>query len=320
MPRNVQIRIATALLLMELAGCAGAGPAYVASANGMVLPRRAPSAHRGWLSPAAKKSRLIYVSDNAASAIVIYAQGQSNPSPIGEITDGIDAPLGNFVDSHGTLYVANIGNNTVTEYPKGSTSPAVTLSDEISGPISVAVDDKGNVAVSEFAQSEILQFPPNASSPTITITDLGRPEALAFDRSRHLYAAWNQNPGSSLVGQVSKCERLKSVCVSLGISEGESGGLAIDKKGNVILGDQTNHVINIYAPGMTSPTRTIATTGRAPYKFELDKSEATLYVADIANGLVATYDYASGAQTGTISNGIESAWGVSLYPAAKDGP
>lgn len=310
--------IAGAVLCAAAAGCAGSNTSYDTAASRVLPATRAP-AHHGWLSPAAKKSKLIFVSDNSANAIVIYPQGVSSPAPIGEITDGIDAPLGNFVDAKGTLYVANSANNTVTEYPKGSTTPSVTLSNGINFPISVAADSKGDVAVGEFAQGEILEFPPGASSSSVTISTLTRPEALAFDRSRHLYAAWNNSSGS-LVGEVSKCEPLQSVCISLGITEGESGGLAIDKQGNVILGDQTNHVINVYAPGQTSPTRTISTTGRAPYKFELDKPETTLYVADIANGVVAMYNYTSGTQIGTISNGLESAWGISLYPAAKDGP
>ncbi|MGA8475223.1 MAG: hypothetical protein WB681_09155 [Candidatus Cybelea sp.] len=287
---------------------------------GLRMLRRATSPTRhGWLSPAARTKPLIYVSDYDASAIEIYPQGKSNPSPIGAITESIGGPLGNFVDAHGTLYVANGSNNTVTEYPRGSTSPSVTLSTGISGPISVAVDSKGTVAVGEFANQTILEFPAGSSSPTVTITLLTYPEGLAFDRSRHLYAAWNQN-SSGFVGRVSRCQRLQNICVDRGITEGQSGGLAIDESGDLILGDQTNQAINIYAPGATTPTRTISTAGHDPYKFALNKSEKRLYVADINNGQVITYDYATGSQTGTISTGLQSAWGVSLDPPAKYGP
>jgi DNA-binding beta-propeller fold protein YncE len=317
--RSHTARSHTAAFALALAGCAGAN-SVPSAPSGQPPALRVQAHRRGWLSPAAKSAKLIFVSDYSGNAVEIYPQGQSNPSPIGEITDGIDGPLGNFVDSHGTLYVANTGNGTVTEYPKGATSPSVTLSNSISGPISVAVDKKGTVAVGEFANGTILEFPKGSSSPTVTITVLSRPEGLAFDRKRNLYAAWNEDTGSGLVGQVSKCGRGSDVCVSRGISEGQSGGLAIDSAGNLILGDITNSAINIFAPGATSPTRTISTTGRQPYKFELDKTETTLYVADIENGVVAMYDYSSGTQIGTISSGLESAWGVSLYPAAKAGP
>ena len=150
----------------------------------------------------------------------------------------------------------------------------------------------------------------------VTITLLTYPEGLAFDYSRHLYAAWNQNNGSTLAGHVSKCERLRSVCADQGIVEGQSGGLALDSSANLILGDQTHAAMNVYAPGATSPTRTISTPGHDPYTFALDKAEKTLYVANIDTGQVLTYDYASGTQTGTISSGLKSAWGVALSPAA----
>lgn len=315
------ITIAAAVSTL-LAGCAGAGAGSTASLpTGQIPAAQGAVRHRhGWLSPDAGSKRLVYVSDDYGNAIEIYPQGKSNPSPIGEITDGIDGPLGTFVDSNGTLYVANSGNGTVTEYPHGSTTPSVTLSNGISGPISVAVDRDGNVAVGEFASGEIVEFPAGSTSPSVTITLLSRPEQLAFDKGRHLYAAWNENPGSQLVGQVSKCKRMQAVCIDQGISEGQSGGLVIDQSGNLILGDQTHQAINIFAPGGTTPIRTIDVSGRAPYKFALDRTQTTLYVADIDNNVVATYDYASGTSTGTISSGLVSAWGVSVYPAAQYGP
>ncbi|MGA9273887.1 MAG: hypothetical protein WBE30_06665 [Candidatus Cybelea sp.] len=314
--------LSTLAVVIALAGCSGqassfagapaGAPSGVQSAAHVVSPT-----HQGWLSPAAATQPLVYVSDNSANAIQIYQQGASNPSPIGEITDGISAPLGNFVDRHGTLYVANSGNSTVTEYPAGSMTPSVTLSTGLNFPISVAVDRDGDVAVGEFAQGAILEFPAGSTTAKTMITLLTRPEGLTFDNRNHLWAAWNE--GSSLQGRISKCQHFKAVCRDQGIAEGQSGGLALDRAGNRILGDITNQVINIYAPGSTSPTRTISLAGHYPVKFALDQHEKTLYVADYNSASVLLYDYTSGTQTGTISSGLESAWGVSLSPAAKPG-
>ncbi len=315
--RNAYIAI-IALAAVVLGGCA-----QNTSGQSALPQTTLPSTTRlrnGWLlSPAARTQPVVYVSDNSANAIEIYPQ-RANSSPIGQITDGISAPLGNFVDQNGTLYVANIGNNTVTEYPKGSTTPSVTLSNDISGPITVAADRSGDVAVGEFASSTILEFPAGSSNPSVTITLLTQPEGLAFDRNGHLYAAWNVNTGSKLIGHVSKCEQMKALCSERPMTEGESGGLVLDSGRDIALGDQTNHVINVYAPHATSPTRTIAMSGHDPYKFELNQREKKLYVADIANNDVLIFDYATGTQVGTISSGLHSAWGVSLSPAAKDGP
>ncbi len=299
-----------------IAGCAGGSGSSPSSASAAALPALS-LAHHGWLSPAGRSKPVVYVSDNSANAIDIYPAGANNPSPIGQITDGISAPLGNFVDAVGTLYVANYGNNTVSEYPKGSTTPSVTLSSDINGPISVAADSAGNVAVGEFAQQTILEFPKGSSSPSVTITLLTYPEGLTFDKSRHLFAAWNE--GSPFVGHVSKCARMQAVCVDRGIAEGQSAGLTLDAAGDIVLGDQTNHAINIYPPHATQPSRSISVSGGDPIKFALDKPEKKLYVADYVNNKVEIYDYATGTQFGTISNGLQSAWGVSLSPAAKYG-
>lgn len=303
-----------------LAAAAALLSACAAGAVTTAPPAGSPPAtvngRHGWIAPDAKTKALVYVSDFAANAVLVYPQHKANPKPIGVITAGIAGPLGNFVDKHGTLYVANSSNNTITEYPAGATSPSVTLSNGISAPTSVAVDRAGTVAVSEFVSQTILEFPAGASSPSVTITLLTYPEALAFDYSRHLYAAWNQNNGNGLTGRVSTCEHLRSVCVDRGITEGQSAGLALDSAGNVLLGDQTNAAISIYAPGTTSPGRTIGMPGHDPIKFALDKAENTLYVADIDTNAVLIYDYASGMQTGTIANGLQSAWSVALSPAA----
>ncbi|HEY6485213.1 MAG TPA: hypothetical protein VIX83_02375 [Candidatus Cybelea sp.] len=315
---NARYTLLALLALLAANACAGGNQGSSALPSS-VAPASTRTHNHGWLSPQAKShgQALVYVSDNSANAIEIYPAGVDNPSPVGEITDGIAGPLGTFVDAQGTLYVANSSDNTVTEYPAGSTSPSVTLSDSISGPISVAVDSKGAVAVGEFSSGEIFVFPKGASSPTIVL-QLSLPEALAYDRHGRLFAAWNVNGGSKLLGHLTKCRPSRNVCIDQGISEGESGGLAIDRAGDVILGDQTNEQINVYSPKM-SLLRTISTTGHAPYKFELDRKEQTLYVSDYSNSEVVMYDYSSGEQTGTISSGLESAWGVSVSPPAKYG-
>jgi DNA-binding beta-propeller fold protein YncE len=310
----VMVALAAVAALPGCAGGLGSPPAALApSAAAPILARH------GWLAPAANAKALVYVSDNSANAIDVYPAGVNDPAPIGQITDGVSAPLGNFVDDNGTLYVANHGNNTITEYPAGSTTPSVTLSNGIAGPISVAADSAGDVAVGEFTNQTILEFPSGATSPTVTIALLTYPEGLTFDRSRHLYAAWNDNP-SSFVGRVSKCERMKSVCVDQGIGAGQSAGLTLDAAGDIVLGDQTNHVIDVYPPHATTPSRSISVSGGDPIKFALDMRDKKLYVADYTNDRVEIYDYKTGAEFGTISNGLQSAWGVSLSPAAKYAP
>ena len=70
-----------------------------------------------------KRKATLFVSDIDADAIRLFPANKKNPKQKGSITAGIDVPVNAAVDTHGTLYVANNGNSTVTEYPFGKTSP-----------------------------------------------------------------------------------------------------------------------------------------------------------------------------------------------------
>src|SRR5208282_4103258 len=84
--------LASACALL-FAGCPGG--ATPSAGTGADVPGGAAgqSAMRhGWISPAAKKMKLLYVSDYTASIILIYKQGALGEGPIGEIVTGIDKP------------------------------------------------------------------------------------------------------------------------------------------------------------------------------------------------------------------------------------
>lgn len=263
----------------------------------------------------------VFVSEAGANTVAIYPAGVANPSQIGTITSGLAGPLGTAVDDKGTLYVTNSSNNTITEYPKGATSPSVTISNGLSFPGAVAVSNNGTIAVSEFPSGTIVEYKPGATSPAMSMSLLTYPEGLAWDSKGNLYAAWNVNNGGGLTGHVSKCAHLQAVCLDQGITgAGQTGGITLDSKGDIVLADQTNSVINVYGPGQTSPLRTINTAGHDPAKLALNASETRLYVADIADSMIVTYAYPSGKPGFTITNGLSGATGVSLSPGAKNGP
>jgi hypothetical protein len=116
---------------IALGGCSSGSVAPVSSSAGASVR----TAH-GWLSPAAKHKKLVYISDHTASAVYIFSQ-DANPQQLGQITDGLDGPEGLTVDTNGTLYVANQRGDSVTEYAAGTTTPKVTITDSIVDPSSV---------------------------------------------------------------------------------------------------------------------------------------------------------------------------------------
>lgn len=266
-------------------------------------------------SVAPKKEKLVYVTDYTASVVLIYKQGDTGAGPIGEITTGISNPQGDAVDKSGTLYVANQGNNTVTEYPAGSSSPSVTLSTDISQPIDVSVDSTGIVYVSEGRADAILEFKPGSTSPNATVT-LTHPSDVTNAKNDELYVTYN----ASSTGRVAKCKPLATTCKDLGISVGLAQGIAIDLHGNLLVGDYYGQVIDIYKRGATVPFRTITTTEEEPAKLALSTTDATLYQADPANFAVELYNYAAGTQESSFTFGsADELEGVALSPGQKPG-
>jgi|SRR5580700_292941 hypothetical protein len=300
---------AGACVAIILAGCSGgatAVPPAGAASNAM---------HRGWISPAAHHLKLVYVTDYNSSVVLIYKQGHTSSGPVGEIATGISNPQGDAVDASGTLYVANQGNNTITEYPNGATIPSVTLSSGISKPLDVSVDSTGIVYVIDGSASQIVEFKPGSTSPDATVT-LTHPSGGVNAKNDDLYVTYNMSGG-----HVARCKPLATTCKDLGISVGLAQGIAIDLKGNLAVGDYYGQAIDIYKRGATTPFRTITTTLEEPAKLALDKTDTTLYMADPANFSIDLYNYAGGNQESTFTFGsADELEGVALSPGQKPGP
>jgi hypothetical protein len=264
----------------------------------------------GWLSDdASKPGEKVYVADNSANAIEIYKP--TGGAPIGAITKGISGPLGLWVTSTGTLYVSNITSNTVTVYPLGKTSPSETLKGT-SGPIDVAVAASGTTYVCGFESNAVYVFANGAKTPTKTLS-------LSFPESTGITAdsdALVSHDNANFDGTIEEYGPGGAGGHDLGIVAGPGGGLRVAKNKYILLGDQTNFVVNAYKPGTTTPVFTISTASHNPYKIALNGAESLLYIADPNNGAVVAYSYPKGVAQSTKFTGLSSAYGVALSPAA----
>lgn len=294
---------------LAIAGCAGAAAQLPAGTASLLAARH------GWISPQAKHEKLLYVSDLTSSIVLIYKQGATSQGPIGEIVTGIDEPEGIAVDKAGTLYVADNGNNTVTEYAAGSQSPKVTLSTDISNPLDVSVDSNGILYITEGSRDAILEFKPGSTSPDATVT-ISKPSDATNVKNDDLYVTYNE----SSLGRVGVCQPLASSCTDLGIAGVEfAQGIAVDEHGNLLVGDVYQQVIDIYKPGQTEPYRTISISEEQPGKLAFDSKDKTLYMADPANFAVRLLDYKTGLQESDFTYGNDELEGIALFPGQKPG-
>jgi hypothetical protein len=160
------------------------GPAV---AGPLIVPIwSAPEA--GYLTEQPSVTTILYVADANNNKVVLFNPNKANPTPIGQITTGINAPIGLSVDKHGTLYVVNIANNTVTEYLHGHTSPSFTITTGLAGPYGIAVDSSLNVFVSNLNNNTVTAYHAHKSSPYATISGVGpNPVGLGIDHKNNVF-------------------------------------------------------------------------------------------------------------------------------------
>lgn len=312
--QNVKWILGGACVAIALAGCAANNGADTSTSAGAGSALPLVQRH-GWIPAVAPKEKLLYVSDYTSSIVLIYKQGATSQGPVGEITTGISSPEGVAVDKSGTLYVANQGNNTITEYAAGSQSPKVTLSTDINKPLDVSVDSTGILYVTEGSASTILEFKPGSTSPDQTVS-LSHPSSATNVKNDDLYVSYNE----SSVGHVGVCKPLASTCTDLGLSGIEfAQGLAVDLHGRILVGDVYKFVIDIFKPGQTTEYRQISIPYEEAGKLAFDTKDKTLYMADPANFAVRLLNYKTGLQESDFTYSSDELEGVALYPGQKPG-
>jgi hypothetical protein len=117
-----------------------------------------PVVHRNrsksWISSAAKHTQyLLYVSDQSAGTVDVYAYKSQKGHLVGQLT-GFQFPYGECHDGSGNVYITDFAANAVLEYPHGGTNPVKTIDDSYGYPIGCAVNPKnGDVAVANWESS-----------------------------------------------------------------------------------------------------------------------------------------------------------------------
>jgi hypothetical protein len=155
-------------------------------------PMIVPIAHAnraGFIRPTASH-KILYVADANNNVINMYDPSVPNPSPMGTITSGLNVPIGVAIDSKGTLYVVNIGNNTVTEYLHGTITPSFTITGGMSSPYGIGVDSQLNVFVTNLGTNTVTGYKAGQTSPFETVSGVGpNPVGLAVDDSDNVFVA-----------------------------------------------------------------------------------------------------------------------------------
>lgn len=317
-------RFAFAIACVMLAGCAGGSsivspnsqtmPATLVPAGYRLIPGPAvagPTMMRvawpnraGYILRTAVKT--LYVADPQHNQVLIYDPSSVNPSPIGSIADKMSFPSGLAVDRNGTLYVANQGNGTVTEYRAGKTKAFFTISAGLSAPYGIGVDGAGRVFVSNLTGG-VVGYKPGKSVPYETVAAGPNPCGVAIDRENNVYVA------SDSENRVYVIRAGSSTAQNLNL-RGVNGpiGLAFKDRDTLYVGNYGGDNVTIYPSGATSPSTTITAGISGPTLSGFVKG-GIFFQSNEDSGLVQGYKGKQSAPFSTIS-GIPQPLGVTSFP------
>ena len=280
-------------------GCAANSGAYAPSAA-MQSPHRAPRLSPRSVSPSkVGNSNLFYVTNyedtgNQSSVLVYQKPLGRNPAPFRTISNGLQIPADPVLDAHGALYVPNGCSfsgtgGSVQVYAKGQSNPRETITNGINCPLGSAIDPSQNLYISNvyvygssYYHGTITVYPQGKTKPSETIQGpLKAPHGLALDSHQNLFVA-DPYAGAS-VGQVFEVAKGTTTPVPLylnGLTEPIE--VATDGSDNLYVSDNVENVVQIYAPGQTSPEVTLShpNSGLVSYGICLDQ-QGHLFVINI---------------------------------------
>jgi hypothetical protein len=180
-----------------LAGCGGSQPP-IGAASAMPQSRTSGRSHNDYDITGS----LLYVTDFIAWTVTVYHATARDPAPIATLSQDLNAPAGDCIDSRGTLYVTNepiSGPGWVSEYRLGKTTPSEIITKGIDTPAYCAIDSNSNLWVTNIGGANVTEYLYGSKRPHTVITNgVPHPVGLAIDRSGNLYVA-NRLTSSNVV-------------------------------------------------------------------------------------------------------------------------
>ena len=278
-----------------LAGCGGSQPPI--GAPGATLQALATGANHSESRTVAEANRndLLYVANfdagNGTGDITVYRADGKNPAPIQTISDGLNAPQGDCLDSHGNLYVTNEPSNGagwVAEYAFGKGRPSKTITDGITTPGYCAIDNKGNLWVTNIGGPNATEYLYGSKTPHTVITkDMTFPVGVAIDSSDNLYVANRLRSGGNVV-VYAPGGKTPSRTITDGVTSPVA--IAIDASGILYVTNIVEANVEEYLPDEGQPFKTITQGIPTPEGVAVNKT-GRLYVANGAgvNNLVVEF-------------------------------
>jgi hypothetical protein len=300
------------------AGCSAGNSTLSQNQASVPLPSSAHAAAANPLAETASSGKYVYATEFSNSDVLVFKRGGSYKKPLYTITTGISQPKAVTVDGDGNLYVANAGNETVTVYEPGQTSPSTTYSSLIYDPAGVAVSPDKHLYVADACcgsptqPSGIVDFAIGNTNPvgfirlpSQTITLRG----VTVDKKGHMFVPTIVGSSCATCGQVYEFDQKKGSFVSLGLTNlGSTGRMTVDAKGNLIVVDFYQSLVDVFPAGATKPSAQYTVP---PYSalndVAISKNNKQLFVTDARSGI-----YVMSYPGGTLQKSIAGSFVLSV--------
>lgn len=263
-----------------------------------------------------KGLRDLYVIDSKTEAIDLLKN--KTYREVGAITNGVSGPIAETLDKFGNLYVANLGNGTISEYSPGQTTPSFAYSSGISLPFVVAVDAHGNVyegdgdgfgTVNQYFQgvNSVLQSCSVGSAYVY---------GIAVDASNDVFVSFSGSGGPDKIAEyvsgLTGCNE-----TVLPPTFADPAQMVMDKNKNLVVVDDGNQSIDVIAPPYTSVTSSFGSSVlHNPVSVTLSRDNKLAFVSDATLGEVFVFNYQTQAVVTTLGGGN----GIAFPYEAVDGP
>jgi hypothetical protein len=233
------------------------------------------------------------------------------------------------VDRNGVLWVPQQqprGDGIVTSYAPGCGAPGITLTGN-DQPIAIGFGPKGENYVVEWADGDgsyVAVFPKGATTPSrelqsSAIGSGASGNGIGVDRQGNVFFGFAK-PHDAGGGIVEFAHgRGQGQLLSIGTTGSPGASITFDGKGNMLVPDDTNAVIDIFAPPYSALTSTIPLKGSS-YQCALNESENSLACADAEYERADLYSYPAGKYEYSFNKGLwgdDYVGGIAFAPSAK---
>jgi sugar lactone lactonase YvrE len=264
----------------------------------------------------ATSGSLLYVTNSSPvyNDVTVYHADGKDPAPIATISDDLNGPAGDCLDSHGTLYVTNEPINysgSIVEYALGKTVPSRVITEGLDTPAFCAIDSDGNLWVTNIGGPNATEYLHGSKKPhTVVTKDMVYPTGIAIDSSRNVYVSNRLSSGGDVV-VFPPGSTTPSRTITVGVTSPVA--LAIDASDDLYVTNVTQSTVEEYAPGQDRPFRTVTRGIGTPGGVTVSE-KGWLFVANYNDTVVEFRPGSTRPSKREISNGLHGANGLAIYP------